>query len=307
MRERFGLIGLLAVLGALWGATQPLTKIAVSGDYRAFGLIFWQLVIGAAIMGTVTLLRGRRLPLGRAQLRVYGVIALIGSVLPNGASYEAARHVPAGLISILLSLVPMFAFPIALLLATDRFSWVRLAGLAVGLGGVLLIVLPQASLPDRAMIAFIPLALVAPVFYGLEGNVVARWGTAGLDPIQVLFGASVAGAVIALPLALGSGQFIDPRGPYGAPDLALVLSSFAHAGAYAGYVWMIGRAGPVFAVQVSYLVTGFGVLWAMVLLGERYSGWIWLAMAVMFVGVFLVQPRPKVALVHERGLRQDGV
>ncbi len=116
----------------------------------------------------------------------------------------------------------MFAFPIALLLATDRFSWVRLGGLICGLVGVVLLVGPEASLPERWMVAFIPLALIAPVFYGLEGNVVARWGTAGLDPIQVLCGASVVGAVIALPLALASGQFIDPRAPWGAPDLALV-------------------------------------------------------------------------------------
>jgi hypothetical protein len=60
-----------------------------------------------------------------------------------------------------------------------------------------------------------------------------------------------------------TGHFIDPRGPWGAPEAAIVLSSLVHAGVYAGYVWMVGRAGAVFAAQVSYLVTPFGVLWAM--------------------------------------------
>ena len=54
---------------------------------------------------------------------------------------------------------------------------------------------------------------------------------------------------------------------------------------------MVGRAGPVFTGQVSYLVTGFGVLWAMLLLGERYSLWIWAAMGLMAIGLLLVQPR----------------
>ena len=71
-----------------------------------------------------------------------------------------------------------------------------------------------------------------------------------------------------------------------------MLSSVIHAFVYAGYVWIIGAAGAVFAAQVSYLVTGFGVFWAMILLGERFASTIWLAMAVMFVGLFLVQPRP---------------
>ena len=139
---------------------------------------------------------------------------------------------------------------------------------------------------------FIPLALVAPLFYAIEGNIVGKWGTLGLDPIQVLFGASAMGLGVALPLALATGHFIDPRGPWGAPDAAILLSSLVHAAVYTGYVWMVGRAGAVFAAQVSYLVTAFGVLWAMAILDERFSGAVWLAMLMMFAGLFLVQPRP---------------
>ena len=81
--------------------------------------------------------------------------------------------------------------------------------------------------------------------------------------------------------------------PWGLPDGALVLSAVVHAMVYSGYVWMVGRAGAVFASQVSYLVTGSGVIWAMILLGESYTGWIWLALAMMLTGLFLVQPRTK--------------
>lgn len=289
--SRWFLWGVLVIMGAGWGLTQPLTKIAVSGDYRQFGLVFWQLVIGAVLLVGLCLATGRRVPFGRRHLWTYGVIALIGTILPNAASYQAIVYLPSGLISILLSLVPMFAFPIALSLGNEVFRWRRLAGLSLGLFGVLLIVAPEASLPDRAMIMFIPLALVAPLFYAFEGNYVARWGTSGLDPIQTLCGASICGVLLALPLALGSGQWIDPRGPWGAADYALIASSLIHVMVYTGYVWMVTVAGAVFAAQVSYLVTSFGVLWAMLLLGERYSGWVWAAFAVLLVGLTLVQPR----------------
>jgi drug/metabolite transporter (DMT)-like permease len=296
IREQAGLVALLALMGAGWGITQPLSKIAVSEGYRHFGLIFWQLVIGTAILGAITIARGRGLPLSTRHLRLYAIVALVGTVLPNAASFQAAVYLPAGVISILLSLVPMFAFPIALGLGIDRFGWGRFFGLVCGLGGVLLIVGPDTSLPDPAMAAFIPIALIAPFFYALEGNIVGKWGTLGLDPIQLLFGASAVGLCFALPLALATGHFIDPRGPWGAPDAALVAISLVHAVVYSGYVWMVGRAGAVFAAQVSYLVTAFGVLWAMLLLGESFSAWVWGAMGLMFVGLFLVQPRPKAAI-----------
>lgn len=284
----------LVILGAGWGLTQPLAKIAVSQGHQPFGLIFWQLVIGAFVMSIVTFLRGKRLPTTPAALRLYVIIALIGTVLPNSTSYLAISHLPSGLISILLSLVPMFAFPIALVLAVETFAWRRLFGLMLGMLGVVILVAPEASLPVAAMIAWVPLALIAPLFYGLEGNVVAKWGTLGMDAMQVLAGASIIGAIISFPLAMFWGQWINPLQPWGAPEWALVAASLVHVSVYAGYVWLVGRAGAVFAAQVSYLVTGFGVFWAMLVLGERYSSYFWLAGIVMILGVFLVQPRRRV-------------
>ena len=72
-----------------------------------------------------------------------------------------------------------------------------------------------------------------------------------------------------------------------------MASAVIHGLVYTGYVWIIGRAGAVFAAQVSYLVMGFGVVWAMLFLGERYSLWVWAAFAVMLIGLALVQPRAR--------------
>lgn len=292
MRQRYGLIAILVLMGAGWGATQPLSKIAVSGGYQSLGLVFWQLAMGSVLLGIFNLIRRNGLPFTPRHLRLYLILAVIGTVLPNATSFRAYMHLPSGVMSIIIAMVPMFAFPVALALGNERFSWRALIGLSFGLAGVGLLVLPDASLPERAMIAFIPLALIAPFCYAFEGNIVAKWGTYGLDAVQVLLGASIVGTAISLPLALGTGQWISPLPPYGAPDLALVTASAIHAFVYSGYVWMVTRAGAIFAAQVSYLVTGFGVTWAMIFLGESYSQYIWAAMGLMFIGMFMVQPRP---------------
>ena len=292
-KEKLFLFSVLIAMGAGWGATQPLSKVAVSEGYRFFGLIFWQSVISCLILGAVQILRRRPLRVTPAGLAVFLFVSLVGTVIPNATSYEAIRHLPSGLTSILLALIPMVAFPVALALGNERFQWTRLIGLALGLAGVALIVGPEASLPERAAIVFVPLSLISVLCYAFEGNVLARWGTAGMDPIEVLFGATLLSTLFALVLALATGQFIDPRGPWGAPDLALVATSSIGIIVYTLYVWMVVRAGPVFAGQVSYLVTGFGVLWSILFLGERYSGYIWAAMGLMLLGLFFVQPRPR--------------
>ena len=164
---------ILVCLGAGWGITQPLAKIAVSTGYEPFGLIFWQLAITADVLGAVSLLRGKGLPLHAGAIRVYLMIAFIGTLLPNSASYQAEVHLQSGLMSVLLSIIPMLAFPIALLLGLDRISFLRLFGLLLGLSGVLLIVLPDASLPDPALVTWVFVALIAPACYAWEGNLVA--------------------------------------------------------------------------------------------------------------------------------------
>ena len=300
-RREFGLLGLLVLLGAGWGLALPLDKIAVSEGYRHFGLIFWQLVIGAVLLGVIVVLRGARVALGRRQLTMAGAVSFLGTLVPSAAYYQSAVHLPAGILAILLSLVPLFALPVAWWIGSDRPGVWRLMGLALGLAGVALIVGPEAGLPEPGVAAWIPLALVAPAFYAIEGNVVARFGTAGLEPVTLLFLASVLGIPFAAVLALATGQFIDPRPPWRAPDAALALSATVHALVYSAYVWLVGRAGSVFAAQVSYLVTGFGVLWSIALLGESYSGYVWAALAVMFAGLALVQPRPPLAALVGAG------
>ncbi|MGR3510825.1 MAG: DMT family transporter [Sulfitobacter sp.] len=288
----------LAVLGAGWGFTQPMTKIAVSTGYQHFGLVFWQMVIGAVFMTVINTFRRKRLPIRRPYLWLYLLLALIGTIIPNTAGYQAAVWLPSGVLSLLLSIVPMFAFPIALAMGLDRFSIRRMGGLAFGLAGVLVLVVPGSDLSGSLPAFWIFVALIAGLCYALEGNIVAKWGILDLDAFQVLQGASVTGALIILPVAIATGQFIDPAPPLDAAQMALLASSVVHVLVYSGYMWLVGRAGAVFAVQVSYLVTGFGLIWAKIILSEAYAPTLWIALAMMFAGLYLVQPRPKAALAQ---------
>lgn len=268
----------------------------MSEGYRHFGLLFWQMAISGLVLSLVARATGLRPRWDRGALRLYLLIALIGTILPGSASYQAAVHLPAGLMAILVSTVPIFAFPIALALGAERLTARRALGLGLGLAGVALTALPgtggaAGGLAGADAALWVGVALVAPVFYGIEGNVVSRLPATAPGAIEMLLGASLVGAPLAAVMALATGQWIDPRPPWGAPDLAVVVSASVHGLVYAAYVRLVGLAGAVFAGQVAYLVTGFGVIWSMLLLSERYPLGIWLAFAVIFAGMALVQPR----------------
>ena len=307
MQRNLGLILALTLIGAVWALTFPLTKIAVMGGYRSFGIIFWSSVIAAVVLGTIVVSRGMGLPTDRAAQGRYLFVALVGTVLPSAATYTAAEHLPAGVIAVCMAIIPIVAFPMAIALGLERPDLRRFSGLLLGLLGVLLIVVPSASLPDPSKAVFILLALLSVLFYATEGVGLGKIGRAGLDPAQLMLGAFLWSMVLTLPIALLTGTFIAPSLGFGAAGSAVVLSGLANVVAYVGYVWIIGRGGPVFAGQVSYIVTGFSIFWSMALLGERYSVWVWGAMAVIFAGLFLTQPRQDAKSDTDRATADDPV
>lgn len=278
---------LLVLLGIAWGLQVPLTKVAVEAGYRDVGIIFWQSAIDVLLLAPFA----GRLPLCRKAIAVYLFVGLVGTLLPAASSAVAAVHLPAGIVALGLSFVPLAALPIAVALGTDRFTLPRIAGLLAGLAGVVVMISPGAGLAAMGLSQLFLLALIAPAFYAIEGNVLARWGSAGLRPVQMVTGASAVSALIAGPAATWRGSFIAPTEAATPAGMAVVGSGMVSVVAYVGYLWMVGRAGAVFAAQVAYLVTGFGVLWSMALLGERFAPGFWLALAVVMGGVFLVRPR----------------
>jgi hypothetical protein len=147
-------------------------------------------------------------------------IALIGTVLPGAASFEAVRHLPSGVVSILISLVPIFALPIALCWRLERFAAPRAAGRPAGCGrGGDDRRAARPACPNRAMVVFLPLAMIAPFFYALEGNVVARWGTRGAGSGQAAAGGGAGRAADGRGAgAAGTGQWVSLAPPWGPPN-----------------------------------------------------------------------------------------
>ncbi len=283
----------LVLLGCGWGLTIPLTVIAVKTGLGHLGIIFWQFFIVMVLFGLRQIFLKNQLSLARSSLQIFCVIAFIGTIFPNSASLIAASYLPGGVLSILIATVPMFAFPIALFLGIDKFEFSRVLGIIFGFLGVYLLIAPEAALPGTSVIWVIPIALIAPIFYGLEGNFVAKFGTGNSSPIEVLLGASIIGCFITFPLAILSNQFVNPFVLWTSAHYALVFSSIIHGIVYATYVWLVTKVGVVFSAQVSYFVTLAGVLWSMVILDEVHSKFIWMSLICMILGMALVKPRSR--------------
>lgn len=284
----------LFIIGIVWATTVPLIKIAVSSGLQPFGITFWEVAIVSSILFVVILVRGYKVSLKREHLKYCFVLSLTGTLFPNTFSYIAAAELPAGIFAIIIATVPMCVLVIALMLKTEQVAGKRIFGILLGVAAMVLLAVPESSLPDREKAIYILIAFVAPLSYGVEGNYISLKAPKDLHPVSVLFVASLIALPISGIISIFSGQFFVPNilsgNSFSNSELAIIAFASAHAFAYSGYMWLVGLAGPVFSSQIAYVVTVTAVSLSWYFLGEEYSNLVWFALIMMLGGLALVQP-----------------
>ena len=280
---------MLLVLGGLWGLSFSLSKLAVTGGIHPTAYVWWQSTGATVFLFLITRRSGFSVPTGRRHLLFYTASALVGLVLPNLNIVMTAQYLPAGLLSTLVTTVPMMTYAVALAWRIERFEPRAVAGLVLGLAGVLLIVGPDTSLPDPAMTSWVLVAMLTPVLYASQNILSAKLRPTDTSSLAAALGMVTAGSLMSLPVMLASSGFRPLFSDGITPgDLAMVGQMLITCLAYMLYFEITKRAGPVFVSQVGYVVNIFGLGWGWVVFAEVPSPWIWAAIATVFTGVWLV-------------------
>ena len=282
----------LVLCGLSWGATGPLSKLAVSTGHHPVSITFWSVLIASAVFTVILAARGGWPRLNRFVIVFFLGCGFLGTAFPNSLSYEAYRHLPVGVNVLILSLVPMATLLIALPFGVERLDPRRALGLALGVTAVALITLPSTSLPSPETAIYVALPVMVSIAYAAENVWIARLQPKGMSTLTVMWGLSVGGLFLLAPIVFSTDILFDITA-MGPAEMAVIATSIVHICAYFGFVWMINRSGPVFASQVGYIVTATGVLLGMTFYDERHSAWVWAALALMMIGLSLVKPEER--------------
>ena len=169
----------------------------------------------------------------------------------------------------------------------------RLSGVLLGLLAIAVLVVPETALPDPAIAAWIAVFVVVALSYAGEDVYAATAMPVEDSPLTLLLGMSLATLILIIPPILVAGipiAFFRSAAPH---EIALLAAALLHLMAYASLLYLIRHAGPVFASQISYVVTLAGVFWGMVIFGEVPSAWAWAALVLALAGLALARPRTR--------------
>src|SRR6185295_2685927 len=220
--------------------------------------------------------------------RQYLVIGVLNSALPFVLYAIAALHIPASYSVILNSTTPLFTALLAVPLLGERLTWAKLAGLAAGAAGVMLVSRAGPVAPDLWFGAAIAACLAATLCYAVS-SIYMKKHAVGAKPLAIAGWSQVFAGLVLVPLI----PFAPPPGVItplvvaNVLGLALVCSSIA----YVLYYRLIADVGPTRALTVAFLMPAFGMVWGALFLDETIT-WPMIAGCALIVGGTAAVLRP---------------
>ena len=255
-------LGSLLYLGAVWGAVFLFMRIAAPqvGPVWAADI---RLLIGAVVLVAIA---GRRtLPVVRGRVRSFLIVGALFSALPFTFIAIATVTLPAGFAALLNAATPLFTAAIGMAFLGNRPSARVIAGLAVGVVAVIVLVGWSPLEPTMTTILAVAAGLGAPASYALAGNYVrAKMGD--VEPTELATGMVTAGALLALPVAIVSGA-------PGTPNLEGIASLIGVGVLSTALAWpvffrVLHHTTATAASTVTFIVPAFALAFAAIVLGE---------------------------------------
>jgi drug/metabolite transporter (DMT)-like permease len=272
----------------IFGSLFSVNKWAATSGVPPLAYTFWQSFVAGALLCVGLTLAGDRMGVSRQHIVGYVVIGALVMGFPISLLTFIAPKLPASVMTLVLALSPPFTFAISVLARIERFRLFGLLGLVAGFLGVLVIVAPSTTLGAPGNWRWFLLALVAPLMFA-SSNVFAALlrppaATSAAMSAGVLFGSSL----VLLPIMLIAGQAWVPQN-LDARVIATILAALINAAFLVLFFEVIRLAGPTFFAQFNYLAVPAGAAWGAVIFDEHLSLYYFLAMLLMFIGMFLTE------------------
>jgi len=253
----------LLLLAGLWGGSFAFIRVAVP-ELGALWLAFARVALAFAALFVLALGR-RAVPSFLAHWRSYAVIGIVNSALPFALFSFAEEYIGASTAAVLNATSPFFGAVVAALWLKDALTLPKLAGMGLGLAGVVVLVGWQAEpLTGTTLVA--SLACLAAAFcYGVA-SVYAKRNMRDVPSAAMALYSQLTAAIVLAPALMFVPLPSSPTPLAVGNVVALALGSTALA--YLLYFRLIAMIGPARALTVTFLIPLFGVLWGYLFLGE---------------------------------------
>ena len=253
----------LVALSALWGTTFMLTRFAAP---MLGPNMLAALRMGFAAIALACIMRALRQRWPLEHWRELLLLAGLAVAGPHLLFSWASLHMPAGYSALLYVTSVLFGAVASAWMKAEVLTGTKLFGCLLGFAGAALVVqLGPVQLSPTLVVAVLT-ATLGSALSGASTPLIKRAITR-MEPLAITAGMHLVSFIVLLP-----GALVDwPESRFTAGPLAAVaLMGVATSGlAWWMYARLMRHVTPIAALSSTFMITGFGVLWAVVFLGEQ--------------------------------------
>ncbi len=294
-------LGLLLLLGVLWGIPYALTKISLE-TVPPITLTAARVSLAALTLWLVVFALGRKLPRrGDFAVRLF-IQSIVGCVIPYTLIALGQQSIDSGLSAILNSTAPLFVCLISVTWTHhEPMTLGRLSGISVGLGGVVLIAGASALLGlgrksvGQGAILLATLSSAVSVIHGRR--------FADTAPEVVAAGMLTCAAIVLIPVCL---VVETPWRTVPSVRSLAALSANAVVATAFGFVLyfrLIRTIGSMSTASTAYLKPAVSVLIGCTMLGEPFTWMLAIGLLAILFGVATINASTP-ALLAARSLKR---
>ena len=284
--------GMVVALSVLWGGSFFLVGVAVDG-LPPLTIVALRVMLAALALNLAVLAMGERMPGGGRAWASFLAMGLLNNAVPFSLIAWGQTHIASGLASILNATTPLFTVLVAHALTGDeRMSAGRLGGAIVGFAGVAVMIGPDALWGLGADLLAQFAILGAALSYAFAGVFGRRFARIGVEPLMAATGQVTASALVLAPAALAvetPWRLPMPGTEVWAAVAGLALLSTALA--YLLYFRVLARAGATNLLVVTFLIPVSAIALGVAVLGERLAPLHFAGMALIGLGLALIDGR----------------
>ncbi len=295
-RSKVDLLLAFAAVYLVWGSTYLAIRFGVE-TIPPFLLGGTRFLAAGVVLAIVSRLRGAPAPRPREwrAATVSGVFMVAGG---NGLVCWAAQYVPSGLSALLVAAVPLWLVAIARL-GPDRetASALEVAGLVLGLGGVVLLVSSSGAeigirgASANQVVAGALVVVAASISWAI-GSMYNRRAALPRPPLYGTALTMAAGGMILLLIGLAAGEFgrlslgdVSPRSWLSLLYLAVMGSIVA----FSAYIWLLRKVRPAAVGTYAYVNPVVALFLGWWLANEAFTLPMLAGTVIIVAGVVLVQ------------------
>ena len=270
---------------AVWGTTWAAIKIGVT-DVPPWIFAFTRSVIVAVSLAAVALLFHLRFPRDRRTFVAAAVSGGINSGVSWAIIFWAEQIVPSGLVAVFGATGPIWTGLLAhFLVKGDRLSGLKIAALALGFGGIVVLVGASGEIAGSTALFATILCAVMPLGWAVAAVIMSR-ALNDVSPIPAISIGSATGGLFLIPFALT--ELAQPA--RWTPEALAALLYLAWIGSGVGLVinlWLYRRLRPTTVMLAQLLITVEAVLIGAVALRENVTAGMLLGAVLVLAGIAL--------------------